>query len=320
MITSSPPETTVGVVGGSGYTGRELLRRLARHPGARTLFSVSRSEEGRPTPVPGLAHAAIDPDTLPEADVVFLCLPHGETPEWVEAARARGSRVVDLTADHRPGSGREAGAVYGLAEWTDTSDATLVANPGCYPTGVLTALLPLAKDGRIGDGFVNVQAASGVSGAGRAPKKELLFAELTGDFRAYGLGNDHRHLREMRAALPDVELLFTPHLLPVERGILETITVRLDGRTDAAAVRELWRERYADSAVVRVQDEAPTLREVTHSDLLILSAFDNARLPDVVTLVVAFDNLGKGAAGQAIQNLNAMTGHRADAGLVLAPS
>ena len=167
---------------------------------------------------------------------------------------------------------------------------------------------------------MNVQAASGVTGAGRSPKKELLFAEVAGDYRAYGLGNGHRHLLEMRDGLPELDLLFVPHLLPVDRGILETITVAVRPDVDAARVREVWRARYDGSPVVRVVEHAPALREVVRSDLLLLSAFDNQGLPGVLTLVVALDNLGKGAAGQAIQNLNAMTGQPGELGLVCVPS
>ena len=178
MSMQAHSDLRVGVIGGSGYTGRELLRRLAHHPGATTGFALSRSEAGGPTAVPGLSYTEADPAQLPAADVVFLCLPHGTTAPWVEAAEANGSRIVDLTADHRPGSGAEESAVYGLSEWSDVRDATLVANPGCYPTGVLTALKPLDTEDLLGPGVITVHAASGVSGAGRAPRTELLFGEL----------------------------------------------------------------------------------------------------------------------------------------------
>ncbi len=320
MATAYSTLPTVGVVGGSGYTGGEVLRRLAHHRGVRPRYALSRSAAGSATPVSGLAFESADADRVAEADLVFLCLPHGETAPWVAAAQAGGSRVIDLTADHRPGSGAESDAVYGLTEWNDVAKADLVANPGCYPTGVLTALKPLEAAGAISEGVVSIHAASGVSGAGRSPRADLLFGEVTGDFRAYGLGNGHRHLKEMRAALPGTELLFVPHLLPVERGILETITLPVAPGVDAATVRELWATRYAGSPVIRVLEEAPTLRQVARSDLLLLSAFDNAGLPGHLTLVVAFDNLGKGAAGQAIQNLNQMIGAPADEGLLCVPS
>jgi N-acetyl-gamma-glutamyl-phosphate reductase len=242
--------------------------------------------------------------------VVFLCLPHGEARAWVEAHGAAGPRIIDLTADHRPGSGRADDAVFGLNEWNRAAirDAHLVANPGCYPTGVLLALLPLVQAGAVDTSrLVNIQAASGVSGAGRAARVDLLFGEVAENFRAYGWGNGHRHLLEMRALLPGVDLLFQPHLLPVTRGILETITLPLAPGWSAEGILEAWRRRYGAEPVLRVRPQGlPALAEVIHTDCLILGAVDVAgtRTP-VATLGVALDNLGKGAAGQAVQNLNA---------------
>lgn len=310
----------VGVVGGSGYTGRELLRILAGHGGVQTRWATSRSEAGRPTAVPGLVYRDLDFGALGDIDLVFLCLPHGAAVPWMEAAEAAGVRVVDLTADHRPGSGREHGVVYGLTERNgrQVADARKVANPGCYPTGVILSLEPLLDDGLLAEArTVTVAAASGVTGAGRSPKPHLLFAEVHGDYRAYGLGNDHRHLKEMRALLPGVPVLFVPHLLPVPRGILETISVPVAPGVDAEAVRAAWSRRYADSGVVEVLTSgAPALRDVVDTDRLILSAIDNEGLAEpTVTLVVAFDNLGKGAAGQAVQNMNLMLGLEAEEGL-----
>lgn len=313
------PSATVGVVGGSGYTGLELLRVLARHGGVRVAFATARTEAGQPTPVSGLAYADLAPDAVADVDLVFLCLPHGAAVPWVEAARSHGTRVVDLTADHRPGSGREAGVVYGMAELAehDVPGAAIVANPGCYPTGVILALHPLLEAGVIDSARpVVVHAASGVTGAGRSPKRELLFSEVFGDYRPYGLGNGHRHLLEMRATLPGLQLLFTPHLLPVPRGILETIALPVAPSIDAVAVRRLWHDRYTTSPAVRVLDGAPNLNGVVGTDLLHLAAFDNAALDaPTLTVVAALDNLGKGAAGQAVQNMNLMLGF--DAGRAL---
>ena len=164
---------------------------------------------------------------------------------------------------------------------------------------------------------VSIAAASGVTGAGRSPRPDLLFAEVAGDYRAYGLGNDHRHLKEMRALLPGLQLLFVPHLLPTARGILETLTVPVQPGVDAARIRAVWSERYADSATVRVVPHgAPSLRDVVDTDLLLLSAHDNVGLTaPTVTVVAALDNLGKGAAGQAVHNMNLMLGLAADRGL-----
>jgi N-acetyl-gamma-glutamyl-phosphate reductase len=309
----------VGVVGGSGYTGLELLRVLRGHDGVDVRFATSDSEALHPTPIPGLAFVPVAEARLEDVEVVFLCVPHGEAAVWVERNGARVGRVVDMTTDHRPGSGREAGAVYGLPEVTprEVAEARLVANPGCYPTGVILSLLPLVRAGLVdADRPIMVNAASGVTGAGRSPKRELLFAEVVGDFRPYGLGNDHRHLPEMRAILPGLQLLFVPHLLPVARGILETIALPVATGVDAARVKAVWRDVYGGCGAIRVEDHAPTLAEVVETDLLALAAFDNVGLErSTLTLVAALDNLGKGAAGQAVQNMNLMLGFESGRGI-----
>jgi N-acetyl-gamma-glutamyl-phosphate reductase len=311
---------SVGVLGGSGYTGRELLAVLARHGGVDVRFATSDSEAGRPSGLRGLPLVPLSSADPGSVDVLFLCLPHGESVPWVERMRGSPVRVIDLTADHRPGSGREAGVVYGLTELhaEGIRDAAVVANPGCYPTGVLLAMAPLCHAGLLdGSRPVVVNAASGVTGAGRAPKRELLFAEVSGDYRAYGLGNSHRHLLEMRATLPGLELLFIPHLLPVARGILETIVISVAEGVRAADVRAAWRSAYPASPVVRVWEEGvPGLADVVGTDLLALGAADNGALRGpVVTVVAALDNLGKGAAGQAVQNMNLMLGFEQATGL-----
>lgn len=310
----------VGVAGGSGYTGLELLSRLADHPGVDVAFATARSDAGSASPVPGLNFEDRASADLGDIDLLFCCLPHGAAVEWVQAARQQNIRVIDLTADFRPGSGREAGAVYGMVERTPAHEvvaAQLVANPGCYPTGVIVALGPLLDEGLIDlSRPVSIAAASGVTGAGRSPKRPLLFAEVFGDYRAYSLGNEHRHLLEMRHALPDVPLLFVPHLLPVARGILETITLPVTDGVSAADVRALWQTAFASAPLVRVREAAPALVDVANSDELHLSAFDNAGLSQrTLTLVVALDNLGKGAAGQAVQNMNLMLGLNPGEGL-----
>ncbi len=303
---------TVGVVGAAGYTGIEILRLLARHDGIVVRFATSSREAGAPSGVSGVslcAPEAVDPG---EVDVLFLCVPHGKAVGWAERARACGTRVVDLTADHRPGSG-----LADLAQ-DDVGGAGLVANPGCYPTGALLALEPLAAEGLLDTTRpVVVNAASGVTGAGRAPRRDLMFAEVAGDFRAYATGNVHRHLREMRALLPELQLLFQPHLLPISRGILETIYVPVAEGSDAERVRRSWTDRYADNPTIRIVDEGvPSLSQVVGTDLLALGAVDNEAVePAVVTAVVALDNLGKGAAGQAVQNMNLMLGFPPEEGL-----
>ncbi|MDP2958367.1 MAG: N-acetyl-gamma-glutamyl-phosphate reductase [Longimicrobiales bacterium] len=308
----------VGVVGATGYTGQETLRVLRSHGGVEVRFATSEGSPGAPSGIPGLDLVSADDVSLAGVALVFLCLPHGKAVEWAVRATEAGVRVVDLTADHRPGSGREQGWIYGM---TDLAAAALagahrVANPGCYPTGVQLAIHPLRAADMIQDGGpIVINAASGVTGAGRTPKRELLFAEVTSDYRAYSTGNGHRHLLEMRAGLPGLPLLFQPHLLPLARGILETIYLPVRPGVDAEAIRSAWRAAYAHAATVAVTDGTPTLAEVIGTDRLVLGAADNAGLPGMITLMVAFDNLGKGAAGQAVHNMNLMLGLDPVAGL-----
>ncbi len=318
MNSHNSPTIGVGVVGASGYTGRELLVLLDAHPDVSVRFATSRGLAGQDTGVPGLTYS--DPSGAPidQVEVVFLCLPHGEAKEWMASHSSISARVIDLTADHRPGSGSSEGWVFGLPELTADAVATAsrVANPGCYPTGVILSLEPLRRAEVLAtDRPVIVNAASGVTGAGRTPRTDLLFAEVYGDFRAYGVGNVHRHLREMQGILSGVPLIFTPHLLPVPRGILETIAVPVRPGVDAARVREIWREAFGGSRVVRLLDGVPSLAGVVGTDRLDLAVVDNAGHPETLTVMAALDNLGKGAAGQAVQNMNLMLGLPSERGV-----
>ena len=321
----------VGVLGATGYTGRELLRLLARHAGVRIALATSESEAGRPLRdierrAPELALVRAEDADLAACGVVFSCLPHGESLRWAERARAAGGRVVDLSADLRVPGGETppwaAGAVYGLPELHRKviQNAELVANPGCYPTAALLALAPLLRRGLVA-GPVVIDAASGVTGAGRSPKRELLFAEVAEDFRAYAVGNVHRHLAEMRHQAAGLarggtpELVFTPHLLPVRRGILETIYVPL--REPLEAPEELWAAEYAAEPFVEVtRGRTPALSDVVGTNRVAVGVAPVAGVSSPLLLVVAaIDNLLKGAAGQAVQNLNLMLGFAETEGL-----
>ena len=198
--------------------------------------------------------------------------------------------------------------------------ANVVANPGCYPTAMLLALAPLVAEKKIAAGStVSVSAASGVTGAGHSPKPELLYAEIAENFRAYAVGNEHRHLAEVCAMIAsmggDVDVLFTPHLLPVARGILATITVPL--KESLMKPEELWRSHYRGERFVRVTEAPPALRDVvrTNSALIHVTEAKGVRQPTLIILC-AIDNLVKGAAGQALQNANLMLGIDEALGLV----
>jgi len=312
----------VGVLGASGYAGRELCALILDHPGLSLAFATANDQRGAVARIRGrdVRYVATDDAPLSAVPFVFSALPHGASRQWVTAARDHGARVVDLSSDLRPGSGCE-DVPYGLTELARdrVRTADVVANPGCYPTSILFALEPLVSAGLLSPGStIHVSSASGVTGAGHSPKRELLFAEVSEDFRAYGVGNTHRHLAEMRATLSawgaDLDLVFTPHLLPVARGILSTITVEL--KAPLADATSVWREAFADEPFLEVSQEPPALRDVVHRNVVLVSAvaLQSVRRPALVVLS-AIDNLVKGAAGQAVQNANVMLGLDETAGL-----
>src|SRR5436189_5551503 len=309
----------VGVLGASGYVGQELLRLLARHPGASVAFATAESAAGEL--LEGHRLIKIDDAPLARAEIVLSCLPHGVSARYVHETRAARRRAVDLSADFR----LSAEAVYGLTEVARPRVATaeLVANPGCYPTAALLALIPLAQRALIDTSReVVIDAASGVTGAGRTLKRELLFGEVAEDFRAYAAGNEHRHLPELKATLAREgeftgDLVFTPHLLPVRRGILETIHVPLTKELDRATAEGMYETVYAKEPCVAVlHGTLPSLKDVVYRNRVAIgvATVANVRRPRL-TVIAAIDNLVKGAAGQAIQNMNVMLGLPETAGL-----
>jgi len=314
----------VGVLGASGYAGRELCALVARHPRLQLSFATANEQRGQRARLGGadVRFIAHDDAPLADAQLVFSALPHGASATWVERVRAAGPKVVDLSSDLRPGHGA-GGIPYGLTEVArdQLHDASVVANPGCYATAILMALLPLAKRGLIAPGStITATAASGVTGAGLTPRTDLLFGEVAEDFRAYAVGNTHRHLTEMRSVLDgngaDADLIFTPHLLPVARGILATITVQVTDRlADPLAP---WQDEFGAEPFVEIDGEPPTLRDVVRRNVVRISAHHAAgvRQPTLIVLS-AIDNLVKGAAGQAVQNANVVLGLDEPAGLPL---
>lgn len=312
----------VGVLGASGYAGRELCALILRHPNLSLAFATANDQRGATVRLGAreVTFAAPDDIQLTNAEIVFSALPHGASKEWVTRARDQGVRAVDLSADLRPGNGCE-GIAYGLTELNRdvVKGAELVANPGCYPTSILVALSPLVQRGLIApSATVIANSASGVTGAGNSPKREYLFGEITEDYRAYGVGNTHRHLKEMRATMDawnaDADLVFTPHLLPVARGILSTITVPLtESLADPLAP---FRDAYAGEPFIEVATDTPSLKDVVHRNVVRISAtmLAGTRTPTLL-ITSAIDNLLKGAAGQAMQNANLMLGLEETAGL-----
>jgi N-acetyl-gamma-glutamyl-phosphate reductase len=285
-------------------------------------FATANDQRGATARIAGkdVTFVATEDAALETAPLVFSSLPHGASKQWVDRAKTAGARVVDLSADLRPGNGCE-GIAYGLTELNRAAIAAadVVANPGCYPTSILVALAPLFRAGLVPAGAaVIANAASGVSGAGNSPKREYLFAEVTEDYRAYGIGNTHRHLKEMSATLntwnANADLVFTPHLLPVNRGILATITVPLMKPLDD--VLAPWKELYRDEPFIEISKDTPTLHDVVRRNVVRVSATPIVGMRSPMLLVTsAIDNLMKGAAGQALQNANLMLGLDETAGL-----
>src|SRR6266850_1516476 len=283
----------VGVLGASGYVGQELLRLLHGHPNATVAFATAESAAGEW--VDGQQLIKADDAPWQDAEIILSALPHGVSGRYVHEARAGGKRAVDLSADFR----LSPDAVYGLTEFTrpQLADAELVANPGCYPTAALLALIPLAQLGLIDPSReVIIDAASGVTGAGRNPKRELLFGEVTEDYRAYAIGNTHRHLAELKQSLSREggftgDLVFTPHLLPVKRGILETIHVPLTRVLDQATAEGLYQAAYDGEPCVQVLRGAlPSLKDVVYRNRVALGVAPvvdvrRPRLPEIAAVV-----------------------------------
>jgi N-acetyl-gamma-glutamyl-phosphate reductase len=305
----------VGVLGASGYAGRELCSLLMQHPRFNLAFATANNQRGETLSVGRKRIEFVDGEAadLSAAAIIFSALPHGASAEWVKRAAKAGARVVDLSSDLRPGSGAS-GVPYGMPELDRAGIATaaIVANPGCYPTAILLAVAPLIRAGLVAKGGqIIANAASGVTGAGNSPRRDMLFAEVSGDYRAYGVGNGHRHVPEMKATVAAIggsaSLLFTPHLLPVARGILATVTVPLTA--PIADPLEPFKRAYAGEPLVEIVDEPPSLKDVVNRGVVRISAVSPVGMDQPTLLVFsAIDNLLKGAASQALQNANLMSG------------
>jgi len=335
----------VGIYGATGYTGFLLVRLLSNHPEAFIRFGTSENSAGQllsdvfPCPY-DLKLARADDARLGEVEVAFLCFPHAESMEMVRRVLDAGVKAIDLSADFRlrdvktyerwynashTAPGLLAEAVYGLPEIhrKEIRAARLVANPGCYPTSVILGLYPLALNDLIADKTVIVDSKSGVSGAGRGLKLASHFVEVNENFSPYSIGHSHRHLTEMEQELNHTEtgpyqVIFSPHLLPVNQGILSTIYVTVREGYDQAQVLDLYRKTYANEPFVQVlpAGRLATLRHVVNTNRCAISVTqvgDSNRFIVVSTI----DNLIKGASGQAVQNMNVLFGFDEQDGLRL---
>jgi len=318
----------VGIAGATGYAGQELISLLARHPQVQLEAAMSSSADSAARPLPRLARVwdgKVEPlskDRLASSvDVAFLAMPESAAAELAPPLVDAGVRVIDLSGAFRikDDAARSrwypatktlpSGAAYGLTEHykNEVRGAALVANPGCYPTAALLALLPLAKHGLLdGSAGVIIDAKSGISGAGRAPSDRTHFSENHGSVSAYGIFN-HRHVAEMEQEL-GASVTFVPHLVPLDRGILETIYVRVADGTTAGKIADAFAEAYANEPFVRLTGDAlPEIKHVAWTNFCDIGWRLEPGSRRLV-IVACLDNLVKGAAGQALQNFNVALG------------
>jgi N-acetyl-gamma-glutamyl-phosphate reductase len=334
----------VGIFGASGYTGFETLNVLKRHPAVEVIFATSESAAGQKLsdlypvawdiPLGPLADAPLN-----AIDAAFCCLPHGASMPTVIAARRAGVRVIDLSADFRLadaalyqkwyGVAHEAPAllneaVYGLPEINRTmvAETDLLANPGCYPTSVLLALYPLLKAELLDvSAPIIADSKSGVSGAGRKPTLKTHFVEANENLSPYSIGQDHRHVPEMAQTITALggfgdKLIFSPHLVPISRGMLSTVYVSLADDLSASTAQDVFAESYEAEPMVQVlpPGQLATMAHTQRTNLAVLSV--TWLNPRQLIICSSIDNLGKGAAGQAVQNFNIMFGLAETTGLL----
>ncbi len=326
----------IAIIGASGYTGAELIRILLGHPQAEITVLTGDSSAGKSigevyphlaqTDLPPLV--TIDNADFKNIDIAFCCLPHGTT-QTVIAALPKTLRVIDLSADFRLADINEYAkwyghphqapelqedAVYGITELARDAvkKARLIANPGCYPTSAILPLAPLLKAGAVEKTGIIIDSKSGITGAGRSAKQANLFSEIDGGISAYGIAN-HRHTPEIEQGLGGITLTFTPHLMPMNRGILSTMYV---GCSDVKKAREILEKTYGNEPFVHILPPGilPTTHQVRGTNNCVINIFES-RIKGEAIIVSAIDNLVKGAAGQAVQNMNVMFGFEETTGL-----
>lgn len=332
----------VGIFGATGYTGWELVKILLRHSQVKLVFATSESHAGKclnevfPA-APALHLITAESAPFDQVEVVFLCLPHAAAAKTAVSALSAGCKVIDLSADFRLKSAENYAhwyhydhpaphllpeAVYGLTEFAreQLSTARLVANPGCYPTSILLALQPILTGDLTITGPIIADAKSGASGAGRTPSQTTHFVEVADNFSPYKIGRSHRHLPEIEQTIAHWHpnpppLIFSPHLLPVPRGILSTIYVSLAEPPPLTNLHQLYTQTYAHEPFVHILPlgQLATLGHVNHTNgcAIALTLAENTLI-----LTSAIDNLIKGASGQAVQNMNIMFGVEETVGLV----
>lgn len=334
----------VGILGAAGYSGKELIRILLNHPDVNIEHLFGNSSAGNKIDdihpsfkrIFSKEIKVFKSDALEELDLLYIALPSGQSISFIATALEKGIRVIDLGGDFRlkylsdynkyythahTAPELLSRAVYGLSEWNEEEikNASLVANPGCYPTSILLALIPLLMEGLIEESFIMITSYSGTSGAGRSVVENVIFSEVNESVRAYKVG-DHQHIPEIKLYLKHFsgsspDFTFIPHLLPVTRGIYTTISTKLQREVTEEKISEVYEKFYAESPFIRLLHPAiPEMKDVIYTNFCDIG-FNIINEGNSLVVFSTIDNLIKGAAGQAIQNMNIMFDLETTAGL-----
>ena len=341
-------EFNVAILGASGYTGGELIRILVNHPNVKISYITAEKHAGKKVSevfphlkgILDLKLEKLDPKKVPDdIDIVFAALPHGVSAEVIHEIYKRKIKIIDLGADFRLNEGNYRqwygdhpcsdilkDAVYGISELKreQIAESNLIANPGCYPTASILPLAPLLKENIVDESSIIIDSKSGVSGAGRSPSLDLHFCEVSEGFKAYKVA-EHRHSPEIEQHLSeyskkDVNIIFTPHLIPIDRGILSTIYVKTDKEYTTSELLQKLKDFYKNSHFIRIYDEGqfPNISYIRGSNFCDIGIKSIPEKKSAV-IVSVIDNLVKGAAGQAVQNMNIMMDLPETTGLNLNP-
>ncbi len=341
-------EFNVAILGASGYTGGELIRILVNHPNVKISYITAEKHAGKKVSevfphlkgILDLKLEKLDPKKVPDdIDIVFAALPHGASAEVIREIYKRKIKIIDLGADFRLNEGNYRqwygdhpcsdileDAVYGISELKrdQIAESNLIANPGCYPTASILPLAPLLKENIVDENSIIIDSKSGVSGAGRSPSLDLHFCEVSEGFKAYKVA-EHRHSPEIEQHLSeyskkDVNIIFTPHLIPIDRGIFSTIYVKTDKEYTTSELLQKLKDFYKNSHFIRIYDEGqfPNISYIRGSNFCDIGIKSIPEKKSAV-IVSVIDNLVKGAAGQAVQNMNIMMDLPETTGLNLNP-